>query len=186
MALEHEYAVLGGYNRTHVGRWLYRAAALLSGLIVFALLSAVDLARAFGLNVNLPPTVLSLLGAGAVYGVLYWVFDRYGWKFSPLSRILRVPDLSGNWVCEAHRTGRGSTLARSSHDRAVMGSAPHPFGNRSVNVGQHRSGTAVRLRSRLPLDVPLSKPTTGIGAQPFAPPWLRGADLCARREDCNR
>jgi hypothetical protein len=100
MSLEHEYAVLGGYNRTHVGRWLYRAAALLSGLIVFALLSAIDLARAFGLNVNLPPTVLSLLGAGAVYAALYWLFDRYGWKVSPLSRILKVPDLSGVWDCE--------------------------------------------------------------------------------------
>jgi len=100
MALEHEYAVLGGYNRTHVGRWLYRVAALLSALIVFAILSAVDLAHALGLNVNVPPTVLSLLGAGAVYGVLYWLFDHYAWKLSPLSRILKLPDLSGDWFCQ--------------------------------------------------------------------------------------
>jgi hypothetical protein len=100
VTLEHEYAVLGGYNRTHVGRWLTRAAALISGVTVFLVLSAVNLAKAWGLNVNLPPTALSLLGASAVYAVLYWLFDHYAWKFGPLSRFLKVPDISGRWLCE--------------------------------------------------------------------------------------
>jgi hypothetical protein len=100
MTLEHEYAVLGGYNRTHVGRWLYAAAALISAVAVFLTLSTINLARAWGLNVNLPPTALSVVSAGAVYVVLYWFFSRYAWKFGPLSRILKLPDLSGDWICQ--------------------------------------------------------------------------------------
>jgi len=109
MTLEHEYAVLGGYNRTHVGRWLYAAAALISAVIVFLVLSSIDLARTWGLNVNLPPTALSLVSAGAVYAALYWFFSRYAWKFGPLSGILRLPDLSGQWICEGIpiRPGKG-------------------------------------------------------------------------------
>lgn len=100
MTLEHEYALLGGYNRTHVGRWLGSVAALLSGAVVFLLLSAVDVAAAWGVNVNLPPTILSLVGAGAVYGALYWFFDRHAWKYRPMGTFLKVPNLSGQWECE--------------------------------------------------------------------------------------
>jgi hypothetical protein len=99
MPLEHEYALLGGYNRSHVGRWLGAAAALISAAVVFLVLSAVDLAKAWGLNVNLPPTAMSLIGAGAVYAALYWLFDRFAWKVAPLGRFLKVPNLSGKWCC---------------------------------------------------------------------------------------
>lgn len=100
MTQQHEYALLGGFNRATIGRWLGSLAALISGALVFIILSAVDLANSLGLNVNVPPTVLSLVGAGAVYAVLYWVFDRRLWKFGPLVRLLRVPDLSGQWECQ--------------------------------------------------------------------------------------
>lgn len=99
MKLEHEYALLGGFNRASIGRWLGSLAALISGGIVFLILSAVDLAGALGWNVNLPPTVLSLVGAGAVYGILYWLFDRRIWKLAPVAKLLQVPDLSGKWAC---------------------------------------------------------------------------------------
>lgn len=98
--LEHEYALLGGINRASVGRWLGTISALLSGGLVFLLLSAVDLAKAMGLNVNLPPTVLSLVGASAVYAFLFWLFDRHVWRFGPIARLLKVPNLSGKWHCE--------------------------------------------------------------------------------------
>ena len=98
--LEHEYALLGGINRASIGRWISVISAALSGALVFVLLSAVDLAKALGLNVNLPPTFLSLVGAGAVYGVLFWLFDRYLWRFGPVAKLLKVPDLSGKWHCE--------------------------------------------------------------------------------------
>jgi hypothetical protein len=100
MSLEHEYALLGGYNRSAVGKWIARASATLSAAAVFVLLSAIDLARSFGINANLPPAVLSLVGAGMVYTLLYWLFDHYAWRIGPLGRLLKVPHLAGSWVCE--------------------------------------------------------------------------------------
>lgn len=99
MTLEHEYALLGGFNRAHLGRWIYVVASAISAVIVFLLLAAVDVASAWGLNVNLPPMVLALLGAGSVYAALYWLFNRYGWKYTPIGRLLKLPDLSGKWTC---------------------------------------------------------------------------------------
>lgn len=99
MSLDHEYALLGGYNRTHLGRWLYAIAALISAGIVFLVLSGVDVAKVSGLNVNLPPTFLALISAGAVYAALYAFFDRFAWKFTPIARHLKLPDLSGTWTC---------------------------------------------------------------------------------------
>ena len=97
MALEHEYSLVGGYNRSHVGRWLGRLAAAISAGLVFVLLAVVDLARLLKIDVNLPPMVLSLVGAGAVYAGLYWLFDRAIWKLGPVSRILKAPNLAGTW-----------------------------------------------------------------------------------------
>ena len=99
MSRDHEYALLGGYNRSHLGRWLFMVAAAASGILVFALLSAVDLAARLGWPVNLPPAALSLIGAGTVYLGLYFLFDRYVWKYAPVGRALKLPDLSGTWAC---------------------------------------------------------------------------------------
>ena len=78
---EHEYALLGGLNRTKVGRYLSLLAASVSAGIVFILLSAVNIAHRWGLPVNLTPAVLSLVGAGAVFAALYWLFDRAAWRW---------------------------------------------------------------------------------------------------------
>lgn len=111
MSQNHEYALLGGYNRSHLGRWLGSIAAVVSGALVFLLLSAVDLAKALGWPVNVPPTILSLIGAGAVYGVLYWLFDRHIWKIGPIGRLLKLPDLSGKWVCVGQPLETGQATA---------------------------------------------------------------------------
>lgn len=96
---DHEYALIGGMNRAKVGRWLSLVAAAVSAGCVFLLLTLVDLAKLVGVNATLPPSVLSLVGAGAVFSVLYWLFDRYIWRWNPLSSLLKVPDLSGDWEC---------------------------------------------------------------------------------------
>ena len=54
----------------------------------------------------------------AFYGLLYWIFDQYVWKWKPTRwlRISRIPDLSGTWHGHAQPTvttgvseGLGST-----------------------------------------------------------------------------
>jgi hypothetical protein len=98
-SVEHEYALLGGINRAKVGRYLSLLAAGVSAGVVFLLLAAVDLAHRLGIPNNLPPAVLSLAGAGAVFGALYWLFDRFAWRWRYLTKLIRVPDLSGRWQC---------------------------------------------------------------------------------------
>ncbi|MCP8467886.1 hypothetical protein NK553_28445 [Pseudomonas sp. ZM23] len=97
---EHEYSLLGGVNRAKVGRYIGSISAVVSGVVVFMLLSAVDLARNFNVSVNVPPAVLSLVGAGAVFAVLYAVFDKYIWRVGTLRGLLKIPDLAGEWRCQ--------------------------------------------------------------------------------------
>jgi SMODS-associating 2TM, beta-strand rich effector domain len=69
----------------------------------------------------------------AVYGFLYWAFDRFLWKFGLLHRcgIVRVPDLNGTWSGEL----------RSSHSRLLK---PHEV---SLRVHQTWSTVLFTLES---------------------------------------
>ena len=96
---DHEYSIMGGINRAKVGRILSGVASIVSGVLVFILLSVVDLAKSFGWHANVPPTVLSLLGAGAVFGALYWILNKWAWKWPGIGLILKVPNISGVWEC---------------------------------------------------------------------------------------
>lgn len=104
MIQEHEYALLGGLNRAKVGRYLGAAASLVSSAIVFVVLLLWDLGKSLGLGPNVPPIVMSLVGAGTVYLVLYWLFDRHVWKLPWISGALRVPNLNGDWRCDGQTT----------------------------------------------------------------------------------
>ena len=44
--------------------------------------------------------MLSLAGAGTVFAVLYWLFDRFVWRWSKIASVLKEPDLSGDRSCE--------------------------------------------------------------------------------------
>jgi hypothetical protein len=106
----HEYSLIGGINRERIGRYLALLAATISGWIVFVLLSAVDLARRLGVSVNLPPAVLSLVGAGTIFGILYWIFNRFAWRWRYLGLLLKVPDLRGEWQCKGKSLKADGTL----------------------------------------------------------------------------
>src|SRR5690242_19191697 len=96
----HEYALVGGMNRAVIGRYITLLASAISAAIVFVLLSAVDLAHRWGWNVNLTPSLLSLFGAAAVFGALYWFFNRFAWRWPGLNAAIKVPNLEGRWTCE--------------------------------------------------------------------------------------
>lgn len=103
---DHEYAVLGGVNRASIGRYLAILSSTISAGLVFLVLQADNLAKSMGLDVNLPPTVMSLVGAGVVYAALFWILKQHAWKWRPLAALLKVPNLAGMWDCE------GETLDR--------------------------------------------------------------------------
>jgi hypothetical protein len=101
---EHDYSVMGGADRVKVGRMLSLAASLISGVLVFLLLASVDVAKKMGWHVNLPPTLLSLVGASMVFTVLYAALNKWAWRWPGASLALKVPNISGAWDC------RGETI----------------------------------------------------------------------------
>ncbi len=100
----------GSIGRT-LGNILHGRLRSFQGSLVWALLQAVDLAKEFGLSTNLPPVILSLIGAGTVYAVLYLIFRRWIWRMPIVAGWLKVADLSGTWICEGHPFPRPDSLA---------------------------------------------------------------------------
>ncbi len=100
---DHEYAVLGGVNRAIL-------SSSISAGLVFLLLQAQNFAKLMGLDVNLPPIVFSLVGAGMVYTLLFWILKNHAWKWRPLSDLLRVPNLAGTWDCKGESLDRDGNV----------------------------------------------------------------------------
>ena len=94
---EHEYAILGGFSRAKVGRILGSLAAGISSLLVFLVLTLVDVAKQFGMAANVPPIVFSLIGAATIWATLYLAFNRYVWRWRWISRAMKAPDVSGSY-----------------------------------------------------------------------------------------
>jgi hypothetical protein len=111
--MDHEYIVLGGINRACVGKYLTHTASFVSGLLVWLLLWAVNIAQVLGWNVNLPPVVLSLVGAGAVYAILYFLFRKWIWRLPWVMRWLKVANLAGTWQCDGTPFPHPGSLAKS-------------------------------------------------------------------------
>jgi hypothetical protein len=112
MNQEHEYTLLGGVNRSKVGQYIALLSATTSAVIVFLLLTVVDFAKRLGIPANVPPSVLSLLGAGSVFAVLYWIFNRYAWRWAPLGPLLKIANLSGDWECDGRTINPNGTARR--------------------------------------------------------------------------
>lgn len=106
--MNHEYTLLGGINRAVIGRYIGILAAGISAVLVFLLLQAVNLASQFGVAANLPPTILALVSAGAVFSVLYWLFDRLVWR--RLTSVLKVPVIAGDWTCTGRSLNSDGTI----------------------------------------------------------------------------
>jgi hypothetical protein len=100
VALEHEYALIDGPNRSRVGRAIGVLSATLSSGFVYLLLGQVDVAKTLGWSQNLLPILLSSLCAGVTFSAVYWLFERHAWKLPWLSPLLGVPNLNGTWKCD--------------------------------------------------------------------------------------
>lgn len=89
----HEYCVQNAFNRSHVGKYVYSVAMIFSWLLIYVFLK---------FNGELSPLeniVISSLITGLLFTVCYFLFDKWIWKWSFLFRILKYPDISGEWEC---------------------------------------------------------------------------------------
>lgn len=97
----HEYAIIG-HKRAEIGRWLGFASVLLAPILtsVFTWASSLPL-----LTTSIQTKMVAFtISTGVVYAALYWLFNRYVWRW--LNSVLGIPDLSGIWSV----TGRSLTL----------------------------------------------------------------------------
>lgn len=113
MSEQHEYSVLGGPNRAKIGHTLSIIAAGTSSVIITLFLAAIDIAKEFGWAENIPNLILWPLSAGVIYAAMYWLFEKYIWKFPIVSKLLRVPDLSGKWKCQGQSINPDKSLSDS-------------------------------------------------------------------------
>ena len=88
----HEYAIIG-HKRAEIGRWLGFASVLLAPILT----SLITWASGWPLLASSiqAKMVAFTVSTGLVYAVLYWVFNRYVWRW--LNKVLSIPDLSGTW-----------------------------------------------------------------------------------------
>lgn len=90
--MQHEYSIIG-HNRSEIGRWIGILSVVLAPIITsFIIWASQALLLTASIQVQLPVFALS---TGLIYLVLYWLFNRYGWRW--LDRILHIPDLNGRW-----------------------------------------------------------------------------------------
>ena len=54
--------------------------------------------RGTGAYLGLAAPVVNAIPVATVFGILYWCFDRYLWRWRALRRLLLVPDLNGQWI----------------------------------------------------------------------------------------
>ncbi|WP_158810161.1 hypothetical protein [Beijerinckia sp. L45] len=117
---EHEYAVLGGLNRASIGRYLAVASALIAAGVVYLLLFLNSVWKSHGYNYDIPQSLVSLVTAGSIYLALYWLFSRHAWKLPLLASFLRVPNLSGNWLCDGQTVNADKTLGYKWSGRVTV------------------------------------------------------------------
>lgn len=141
--MNHEYSVLGGINRARIGQILGALAAAISSALVAILLAAVHLAKLLGFGGYIPAVLLPPIGAGVVFTVLYWFFDRHAWKLPWLTEALGVPDLSGQWRVDGQTLNpdkspsfvwAGDITIVQSWDRIRVRLKTHQSGSNSITA----------------------------------------------------
>lgn len=95
----HEYSVIG-LNRTTVGRYLGTAAGLLSSATAVLVAILTDLASRLGLSNASSSLTIVPVSAAMFYFLGHLAFNHWIWRRKVVQRLLGVPDLSGEWLCQ--------------------------------------------------------------------------------------
>lgn len=95
----HEYSVIG-HSRATVGRYLGTVAGIIASACALIITVALDLAKQTGLSNWIPEVVLLPISAAVVYPIGHRLFDAWAWKWPPILKLLGIPDLNGEWVCD--------------------------------------------------------------------------------------
>lgn len=89
----HEYTVQNGMNRSKVGKTLYSLSAILTALIVSQLIKYITWFE------SVPTLISTVILTIILFYVVYYSFNNWLWKLSSISELLKLPDISGAWLC---------------------------------------------------------------------------------------
>ena len=84
-------------------------------------------------------------GVTFLYGLIYWLFDNYIWKWKLLRKVLNVPDLNGHWegnlISATYQTTIHMDLDDDNHlfGRYFNNRDNSNVGNRGGNIGTFES-----------------------------------------------
>ncbi|MCE1271634.1 MAG: hypothetical protein LWW88_08730 [Acinetobacter sp.] len=92
--LGHEYCVHDGFNRSHAGKYVYSLATLISWILIYFLLKLLGGLSPYW-NIIISSAVTAVL-----FLTFYFLFDKWVWKTSLFFKILKYPDISGQWLCK--------------------------------------------------------------------------------------
>ncbi len=85
----HEYAIIG-HKRAEIGRWLGFASVVLAPILT----SVITWASGWPLlTASIQAKMVAFtVSTGLVYAVLYWLFNRFVWRW--LNKMLGIPEIS--------------------------------------------------------------------------------------------
>lgn len=95
---EHEYSVVG-HSRSKIGMYIAFFAGALAGALAVGAGLLMTAARNSG-YLNLPEIVFWPVTGAAVFGIMFFVFDRFGWRWRGIRLAVGIPDISGLWTLE--------------------------------------------------------------------------------------
>ncbi|WP_300039484.1 hypothetical protein [uncultured Roseobacter sp.] len=93
---EHEYSIVG-HSRSRIGLYIaVFSGALASGLTLLVGYAVLRIEAAGYFDV--PQLILWPFTAVSIFGILFFLFDRFAWKLFGLKAIVGVPNISGCWA----------------------------------------------------------------------------------------
>lgn len=95
---EHEYSVVG-HSRSRIGMYLAFTAGMVAGALTVGaglLLTMARDAQVF----DVPEVVFWPVTGAAVFGAMFFIFDRFGWRWRGIRSAVGIPDVSGTWALD--------------------------------------------------------------------------------------
>ncbi len=90
----HEYTVQNGTNRSNIGKTIYPLAAFLAGGLSLILI------KCFSWFPSIPNFISTAFLTALLFFILYYSFNHWIWKSKYISKFLKFPNISGDWVCK--------------------------------------------------------------------------------------
>lgn len=95
---EHEYSVVG-HSRSKIGMYIAFFAGTIAGALATGAGFIMTIAQDAG-YLSLPEIVFWPVTGAAVFATMFFVFDRFGWRWKGVRAAVGIPDVSGTWLLE--------------------------------------------------------------------------------------